>query len=310
MNPIVSIMMAVYNGLPYVEETIASVRAQSFKEWELVVGDDASTDGTVEAIKRFQDPRIRIITHPKNLGSAKNHAFLFRFAAAKYACVLDADDIFAPDHLERKIGMLEQNAKSPLVHGPTRFIDPKGNELPHDNFECAAIEQRNVTLPRFLKVNFVNITSAVFRMTVVRQNNLIFEPRYAMMADWPFFLKLAMLGGPVLCDTQITSSYRIHQKSVVRNSINSFNWPYESTRLRVDALMEYPAVWNEIGVDPRAEARFLTDDFWRLALQQARRGNFANARRAWRFFREFHSTTDAFLDFPRYVGDGFRKMTG
>jgi len=310
MNPVVSVLLPVHNGLPYIEETIASVLSQSFKEWELVVGNNASTDGTVEAVAKFKDPRIKIISHSENLGISKNWDFLLQLTQAKYACILGADDIFSPDHLERKISLLEQKTDSPYVHGAVQFIDSQGNKLPGDDFKLAPIEHRSVTLPRFLKVNFVNITSVVFRMAAIHQNNLSFEPRYALMMDWALLLKLAMLGGPLIYDSQRTASYRIHSKSVARNTINTFRWPYESTRLRVDALIEYPTVWNEIGIDPRAEGRSLTKGFWKLALQQVRGGSFANARRAWNFFHEFHSVAEVFWDFPRYLGNGFRKMVG
>ena len=308
MNPIVSVLIPVYNGLPYLEETIESVLAQSYKEWELIVGNNASTDKTAEIVAQFKDPRIRMITHAKNLGAAKNWNFLLQLAQTRYACVLGADDIFAPDHLERKINLLEQNAEAPFVHGAVHMIDANGNRLPDDLFDCAPVEQKSVTLPRFLKVNFVNITSVVFRMAAVRRHNLGFESRYVLMGDWALLLKLAMLGGPVLYDNQPTASYRIHSKSDARTNMGKFIWSYDGARMLVDALMEYPAVWRAIGVDTQAEARTLTKRFGRLAFQQVRRGNFSNARQAWRFYREFHSLTEAFLDIPRHLGGGFRKI--
>jgi len=60
--------------------------------------------------------------------------------------------------LERKVRLLEQNPDSPYVHGAVRMIDSKGNPLPDNLFDCAPVEPRSVTMPRFLKVNFVNIT--------------------------------------------------------------------------------------------------------------------------------------------------------
>jgi len=305
-TPLVSVLLPAYQAEAYIAETIESVLAQSLKDWELVVANNASTDRTAEIVARFKDPRIRMITHSENLGVSKNWNFLLQLSQAKYACVLGADDIFEPGHLERKISLLEQTPDSPYIHGAVQKIDERGNQLSYDVFDCAPVEPRKVTLPRFLKVNFVNPSSVVFRMTVVRSHQLGFESRYPVMMDWALSLKLAMLGGPVVYDNQPTVYYRIHPKSVARATMNTFVWSYEITRLLVDALMEYPAIWREIGVDPRAEGRTLTKLLWRLAFQQARRGNFTDARRAWRFYREFHSLAEVFLDIPHYLGAGLK----
>lgn len=307
MKPIVSVLMPVYNGLPYIEETIASVLAQTFQDWELVIGNNASTDVTVQVVEKFKDPRIKLINHPENIGLTKNWDYLVQMDRAPYACILGADDVFAPNHLARRVALLEKHPDAPYVHGAVRFIDPSGNDLPPDDFRCAPVEDRNVTLPRFLKVNFVNITSMVFRIAALRRHHLGFETRYSFMPDWPLQLKLAVLEGPLIYDDQPTAAYRIHAKSAARTTIKTFGWAYDAVRLRVDALMEHPAVWRQVGIDPEVEARQLTQLFCRLALQQVRRGNFANARKAWRFFREFHSRGEAVVDLPRYIAGGFKK---
>jgi glycosyltransferase involved in cell wall biosynthesis len=308
MKPVVSVLLPVYNGEAYLKPAIESVLKQTFGDWELFVGDNASTDGTRAIIESFRDPRIRIHRHATNIGLAPNWDFLLQNARGDYACILGADDIFAPEHLERKVELLGKRPDAPYTHGAVRFIDPQGNDLPADDYKCAPIEERNVTLPRFLKMNFVNITSMVFRVAMLRRHNLGFESRYSIMPDWALNLKLAMLDGPLIYDSKPTASYRIHPQSVARTTMSKFKWPHEAARLRVDALMEYSAVWREIDIDPHAEACSLTKPFWRLAVQQVRLGNFSNARHAWRFFREFHSTASAFLDFPQYVGDGFKKI--
>jgi glycosyltransferase involved in cell wall biosynthesis len=308
MKPVISVLLPVFNGEAYLKPAIESVLKQTSGDWELFVGDNASTDGTRAIIESYRDPRIRIHQHATNIGLAPNWDFLMQNARGDYACVLGSDDIFAPEHLERKVELLKKRPDAPYVHGAVRFIDSKGNDLPPDDYKCAPIEERNVTLPRFLKMNFVNVTSMVIRVAALHRYNLGFELRYPLFLDWSLNLKLAMLDGPLIYDSQPTASYRVHPQSLTRLVINSFHWPYEAARMRVDALTEYPSVWKEIGIDPHAEACSLTKPFWRLAVQQVRLGNFSNARQAWRFFREFHSTASAFLDFPQYVGDGFKKI--
>jgi len=309
MKPIVSVLLPVFNGEAYLKPAIESVLNQTFGDWELFVGDNASTDRTREIIESYRDPRIRVHRHSTNVGMTPNWDFLLQNARGDYACILGADDMLAPNHLERKINLLEQQPDASFVHGAVRFIDSDGNKCPGGNFECAPIENRKETLPRFLKVDFVNITTVVFRIAVLRRHNISFESRYPLMPDWAIYLKTAILDGPLIYDGQPTASYRIHPQSIARKTAKTFGWTYEGNRLRADALMEYQTTWQEIGIDPLVEARSLTKPLWRLAFQQARRGNFRNARLAWRFFREFHSPLEALWDFPQYVKNGILKKS-
>ncbi|MGD0207889.1 MAG: glycosyltransferase [Verrucomicrobiota bacterium] len=306
-KPTITVCVPVYNTAKYIKQCIESVFAQEFKDWVLLVSDNCSTDGTWELLQQFQHPRMRLFRKPQNLGGVANFNFLLEKAETDFVCFLGSDDYFYPNHLGNKVRLLEQFPEAPFVHGAVRFADSEGNERPGDDFKCATIEERKETSTRFLKVNFVNITSAVLRTAAMRRHNLGFESRYLLMIDWALFLKLALLEGPLIYDEQPTAVYRIHPQSIARKAIPTFDWPYEAMRVRMDALTEYPATWREIGLDPLAEARSLTKPLWRLAFQQARRGNFTNAKQAWRFYREFYSPLDAFCDFPRYLRDGLRK---
>lgn len=307
-KPTITVCVPVYNTVKYIKQCIESVLAQEFKNWILLVADNCSTDGTWELLQQSPHPQISLFRQPRNLGGVANFSFLLGKVETEFFCFLGSDDYFYPNHLGNKFRLLTQFPEAPFVHGAVRFADSEGHERPGDDYECAILEERKVTLPRFLVVNFVNVTSVVLRTAALRRHELGFDARYRYMIDWDLFWKLAMLDGPVAYDSQPTAVYRIHNQSDARKSIHTFAWTYEAARLRVNALMEHLAAWREIGIDPLAEARSLTKSFWRLAFQQARRGNFANARQAWRFFREFHSKADAFLDFPQHMGAGLQKM--
>lgn len=309
-KPTITVCVPVYNTAKYIRQCIESVFAQEFKDWVLLVADNCSTDGTWELLQEFKHPQMQLFRHPQNLGPVANWNFLLEKVDTEYFCVLGSDDYFYPNHLGNKIRLLTQYQEAPFVHGAVRFADSDGDERPGDDFKCPIVEDRKKTAPRFLEINFVNVTSVVLRTAAMRRHNLDFESRYLLFIDWALFLKLALLEAVLVYDEQPAAVYRIHLQSGAQKSIHTFAWHYEAARMRVDALMEYPAAWEKIGVDPDAQARSLTKDLWRLAFQQARRGNFSNARQAWRFFREFHSTADALLDFPKYMETGFRKMTG
>jgi len=101
--PAISIITPVWNGLPYIKECIASVLAQEFYDWEHLIGDNGSTDGTWEYLQTLSDPRIQIFRHDTNLGISGNFNFLFSKANAPIAYILCADDYFHPGGIARVI---------------------------------------------------------------------------------------------------------------------------------------------------------------------------------------------------------------
>lgn len=99
--PAISIITPVWNGVPYIKECVASVQAQEFEDWELLIGDNASTDGTSHYLQGLTDPRIHVYRHENNLGISGNLNFLVAKAKAPLAYILCADDYFHPGGLTR-----------------------------------------------------------------------------------------------------------------------------------------------------------------------------------------------------------------
>src|SRR5437868_2983730 len=107
-SPLVSIIMPAYNAGKYIAEAIQSVRAQTHKNWELLICDDGSTDGTVAIISSFKEPRIRFFTQPHaGVSAARNLAM--GNMLGDYFCFLDADDVLPPNSLTARLEMLERD---------------------------------------------------------------------------------------------------------------------------------------------------------------------------------------------------------
>lgn len=126
--PIISIGLPVYNGQRYLEETLNSIVSQTFRNFELVISDNASTDGTAEICQRFAagDPRIRYLQNEVNLGAAKNYNRVFELSRGKYFKWNGHDDPLPPDFLERCVDALERDDTVILVWGRVRAIDGDG----------------------------------------------------------------------------------------------------------------------------------------------------------------------------------------
>lgn len=110
MSGQVSIIMPSYNTGRFISETIESVLAQSYSDWELIIVDDCSTDDTDEMIGQYlTDERIRYIKNKNNSGAAVSRNRALREAKGKWIAFLDSDDLWEPDKLKKQIAFMENN---------------------------------------------------------------------------------------------------------------------------------------------------------------------------------------------------------
>jgi glycosyltransferase involved in cell wall biosynthesis len=126
----VSIGLPVYNGENYLAETLDSILAQTFAEFELIISDNASTDGTEAICRKYveRDPRIRYVRNPENLGAAKNYNRAFQLAKGEYFKWNGHDDPLAPTFLERCVEVLARDPAIVLCFARIRAIDAVGAE--------------------------------------------------------------------------------------------------------------------------------------------------------------------------------------
>lgn len=130
----ITILMSVHNGLPYVAEAIRSVLAQTFQNFEFLILDDASTDGTADLLRAQNDPRIRVISLTENIGltAALNRGLAE--ARGEFIARQDADDLSAPRRLEYQAAFLKTNPACAAVGCQVRLIDGNGRSLGKKNF--------------------------------------------------------------------------------------------------------------------------------------------------------------------------------
>lgn len=109
MNDLVSIITPSYNTAKYIAETIESVQAQTYTNWEMIIVDDCSTDNTDDIVAPFlTDSRIRYLKNPQNSGAAVSRNYALREAKGRWIAFLDSDDLWMPDKLRRQIDFMEQ----------------------------------------------------------------------------------------------------------------------------------------------------------------------------------------------------------
>jgi glycosyltransferase involved in cell wall biosynthesis len=123
-RPCVSAIIIVFNGARYLSESIESILAQTFGDWELIVVDDGSSDNSAAIAREYADVhpnKIRVIAHPDgaNHGMVATRNLGIAHARGRYIGFLDADDIWLPKKLEEQVALLENNTGAALVYGRT-----------------------------------------------------------------------------------------------------------------------------------------------------------------------------------------------
>ena len=130
ISGLVSIVVPVYNIRKYITETMECVRQQTYTNWELLLVEDGSSDGTAEVIEAYLkengDERIRLICQPVNMGAAKARNRGVEEAGGRYIAYLDADDLWLPEKLERELEFINRMGEAFVFTG-YEFADEQGN---------------------------------------------------------------------------------------------------------------------------------------------------------------------------------------
>lgn len=130
-NPYVSIGLPVYNGEQYLRETLDSILAQTFTDFELIISDNASTDNTEGICREYadRDKRISYYRNLKNIGAAGNYNRTFELSSGRYFKWAAHDDLIAPEFLERCVAVLDSEPSVVVCYTREVCIDEKGQPL-------------------------------------------------------------------------------------------------------------------------------------------------------------------------------------
>jgi glycosyltransferase involved in cell wall biosynthesis len=127
VTPVVSVVIPVYNCVEYIDATVQSILAQTFRDFELVVSDNASTDGTWEALQRYSaDPRVRLTRLPSTIPAPDNFNHVTGLATGEFVKAVCADDVLYPDNLEVLVKELTAHPSALLAVSSRDVIDASG----------------------------------------------------------------------------------------------------------------------------------------------------------------------------------------
>jgi glycosyltransferase involved in cell wall biosynthesis len=212
---LVSVCVPAFNGARYIGAAVRSVLAQTFDDFEVLVVDDGSTDGTRAVVETMRDERVRLVGHRFHLGLVANWNCCLDLSRGRYVTVFHQDDLMAPDNLEAKVRFLEREPTVGFVHSNVVQIDADGRLLS----ECWSVPPRSddegrhdgaAYFERLLTgANPVCAPSVVMRREAFERLGG-FDPRLPFTADWEMWMRIALfhdvgyLARPLL-------SYRRHE---------------------------------------------------------------------------------------------------
>jgi len=130
----VSVCIPTYNGAEFVAKAIESVLAQTFADFELLVVDDSSDDTTMDIVRSFTDPRMRISRNEQRLGIPRNWNRCLSLARGEYVCLFHQDDVMLPENLERKIEVLASDVAISFVHSAAEVLVEDSAQTALDNW--------------------------------------------------------------------------------------------------------------------------------------------------------------------------------
>ncbi len=241
--PAISILTPVWNGLPYIKECVDSVLAQDFQNWEMIIADNASDDGTTEYLKSLKDPRIIVHRHPTNIGLYRNNNFLFNKANAPIYMGLCADDYFYEGSLKKIVD--EWSRLGPEV-GLVTF-NWKDRQLAQNEFDKLSLELLPENLGGidsefafFLFGCFPgNFSEISGKVSLVASEHYLYDIRFS--ADYEFWIRLVKKQDLRMSSAKV-SYIRRHDKVAASYTITKGEYHEESVGIYnqiIDELSPY-----------------------------------------------------------------------
>ena len=267
-KPLISIVLTFLNAEKYFVETLESVFAQSYEEWELLLIDDGSSDRSTQIALDYaarHPDRVRYLEHDghENLGMSASRNLGVREAKGEYVAFLDADDVWLPEKLEEQEAVMRRQPEAAMVYGATEYWyswtgnpdDRQRDYIPALGIRPDRLVQPPALFPVLLRNQIVTSTNSLVRRAAIDSLGG-FEPSFrGLHEDQAFFAKMS-LAAPIFVTSQCGYKYRRHPDSccAVEESagrhhakrISFLNWVKRYLRERGKDADAWAEVWQAL----------------------------------------------------------------
>jgi succinoglycan biosynthesis protein ExoO len=226
MNPIISVIIPAYNTEAYIERAIRSILNQTLKNLEIIIVDDASTDSTFQVAEAIEDPRIKLIHCEQNIGAGGARNLALKEAKGEWIAVLDSDDWYAPNRLERLL-------EAAIYHGADMIADDLYlvNEGEVDPWSTL-VKWSEKSLDPFIKISsvffaldnvegqagmFLGYSKPMFRRRFLNENNIQYLSHIKIAEDFWLDMECLIRGANFILITQPYYYYQTRQASLTSN---------------------------------------------------------------------------------------------
>lgn len=224
--PLITVLMTVYNGETYLKTSIKSILNQTFKDFEFLIINDASTDSTLELIKSFNDTRIIVHNNSKNLGQTASLNIGLKLAKGRYIARMDADDVSYSNRLEKQVDFIKRYpGKYAVVGTDMALIDINGNKKGVQRFPKTFTE---IFLSIFYTTPVAHISALMDREVIIKVGG--YKEDFIVVQDYDLWSRLIRIGYKLMNLSETLVAGRVHESSVLAMETNT-RVPIENSRV-------------------------------------------------------------------------------
>lgn len=264
--PTVSIIMPCFNHARYIYDAIDSILSQDYSDFELLVTDDLSTDGSRPIILDYakRDQRVIPLLHSKNEGEAKSRNDALLKARGEFIAFCDSDDMWEPNKLSFQLDSFDRNPEVGVVHSDSIIIDGNGKPTGEKFSELhqKGMKRSGDLFHQLCLRNFINVPTVMFRKKCLVEAG--FEVDFRYLTDWIYWARIAKNHTFLFSDTTL-ARYRVHDGSTANDRKKYHHYRIKGYNLllkefpdiprNIASEMEYLLGVNHLSIHERSVAR-------------------------------------------------------
>ena len=233
--PAISILMPAYNAAPFVAEAVASLLAQSYPHWELIVVDDASTDSTRDEIRKFSDPRIRIVERPTNQGLIAVLNLGLSLCRGTWIARMDADDICHPERLAKQMAFVNEHTDIQVLGTGVRFFRNNTEGARVWSQELIHPDSQDGIVAQMIFHSSVAHATVLMKRSLVDRYNPLYNVEFPHAEDYELWTRMLQDGVKIHNLQEALYEVRHHEASVSQRA----------RPVQIDTARRVRALWRK-----------------------------------------------------------------